>query len=188
MRVNQSFIFAMAKLTYSWLKEHLNYDPDTGKFTHCGKLPSNARWSGRVAGTPDRKGYLKATVGGKTVRLHRAAWLFVHGVWPAGEIDHINQIKTDNRISNLRVVSTQENNRNVPLLKNNKTGITGVSRRKDKAIYDVKIVGDNKRINLGAYVDFFEACCARKSAERRYNYHPNHGQPPREQENGIRTR
>lgn len=48
-------------------------------------------------------------VDGKTYKAHRLAWLYVHGVWPTYGINHINTIKTDNRISNLEDISHRDN-------------------------------------------------------------------------------
>lgn len=117
------------------------------------------------------KGYL--TVGGYLA--HRLAWYLYYLEWPSGQIDHINQDKKDNRICNLRVVSNKENHKNMPIQKNNKSGIVGVhyAKRKGKWVAYIKV--DGKRIHIGSYADIFSACCARRSMEIKLGFHSNHG-------------
>lgn len=59
---------------------------------------------------------------------HRCAWLLEKGSEPPETIDHINGIRDDNRICNLRAASFAENVRNTVPKKNNKTGFKGVSK------------------------------------------------------------
>ncbi len=91
--------------------------------------------------------------------------------WP-NIIDHINRDGTDNRIENLRSISNAENQRNRSIFKTNKTGINGVVFDCKSNTYKIYI-GD--KMYLGSTKDFFEACCIRKSAERKLNFHENHG-------------
>jgi hypothetical protein len=146
---------ARATVTQARLKEALNYDPETGVFTR----------NGCKVGSDDGAGYLQASVGNCSYRLHRLAWLYVHGEWPNGVIDHINGDRSDNRIANLRDVSQRANTLNVPLRKTNKSGISGVWWHARIKRWRVSIDGKN---HLGHFSDFFEACCARKSAENKF--------------------
>ncbi|MDA6380520.1 HNH endonuclease signature motif containing protein [Escherichia coli] len=66
-------------------------------------------------------------INGKAYPAHRLAWLIVYGTMPDGFIDHINRVRTDNRISNLRLVTHSENMQNRKIQKNNKSGYRGVS-------------------------------------------------------------
>lgn len=115
--------------------------------------------------------YIQTIICKKYYLVHRIIWLYVHGYWP-DKIDHINRDGTDNRIENLRNVSNSENQRNRGLFKRNKSGISGVHRISGS---DRLYVYIGEREYLGSFDDFFEACCARKSAERRCGYHENHG-------------
>lgn len=113
------------QMTLESLKKAVTYDPLTRIFVR------NAAAGNTKAGSPvgnlDSKGYLKAMVCLEMVKLHRLAWLYTHGVWPEGQIDHINHIKTDNRILNLRVCNTSENCLNqLGPRSNNKAGFQGV--------------------------------------------------------------
>jgi hypothetical protein len=174
----------MDKLTQEALKELLHYNPDSGIFTwlyrhrkyftrDCDYREWNTRYPGLEAGGVSGAGYIMIGFFGKNHRSHRLAWLYMHGSWP-NMIDHMNKHKTDNRIINLRDVTKTENSRNQKKSNTNTSGITGVYWCKRDKIWEVRITGENGRITRGMK-DFFEACCLRKSLERRNSYHENHG-------------
>lgn len=90
-------------------------------------------------------------------------------------IDHINGVKSDNRISNLRDVPHDENQRNRCAPKCNSSGVVGVCRDKETGKWQSYISRDGERFNLGRFNDSDAAVAARKSAERLYGFHENHG-------------
>ncbi len=93
------------------LRELLDYDPDTGVFTR--KLStSRAGKAGSIAGCLKPDGYVHIKISGKSYGAHRLVWLWVYGKWPYAEIDHINRIRNDNRLCNLREASPSENQQN----------------------------------------------------------------------------
>lgn len=128
-----------------------------------------------VTGWKNEKGYKKFTFNYKTYYVHQFVALLYFKDIPKGlEVDHINGNRGDNSIKNLRLVSHQDNTKNQVLRKNNRSGIMGVHLVNKK--WRVRIANkEGERVHLGMFEDFFEACCARKSAEVRYNYHTNHG-------------
>ena len=154
------------KLTQEYLRAMLVYKEDTGTFVY--------RHNGADAGFKKDSGYVFTSLEGVHYRAHRLVWLYVVGRVPY-EIDHINGIRDDNRISNLREVDRQANARNLSKGCSNTSGVTGISYVGMKSQWRAYITQDYKQVHLGYFNDFFEAICARKSAEYNYGYHENHG-------------
>lgn len=113
-------------LTAERLREVLNYDPETGIFTW--RKMNRRHWLlGTVAGARHSGGYVRIYVNGREHYGHRLAWLYIHGEWPPEQIDHINGIRTDNRIENLRPATVSQNHVNTKLRDDNTSGLKGVS-------------------------------------------------------------
>ena len=120
------------------------------------------------------QGYLYGKVKGKNYLAHRVLWALENGKWPDGEIDHINQNKKDNRISNLHVVSHTENNRNKGVYKNNTSGTPGVCRTK-AGKWRSYITVHKKQIHVGVFDCLEKAKAARSKACQEYMFSKNHG-------------
>lgn len=150
-----------------------SYDPSTGIITNI--VSRGRAKAGGEAGTKTPLGYRVITVGYKRILAHRLAFVFMTGSLPDGEVDHINGDGMDNRWENLRVVSRAENMRNVRRSKYNMSGISGVTWIHIRSKWGAQISVGNKTKKLAYTSDFFEACCARKSAENKFNFHENHG-------------
>jgi hypothetical protein len=99
------------KITQERLKELLEYSPETGEFFWKVNHSRKAR-AGRRAGTNNRNIYIHIVLDGHNYLAHRLAWFYVHGEWPH-LIDHINEIKSDNRLCNLREVPKAVNQYNM---------------------------------------------------------------------------
>lgn len=115
---------------------------------------------GAQAGTKNGNGYKQVKIFGKIYFCHRLAWLHFYGKWPIKDIDHINRIKTDNRIVNLREVTHSENMRNRGLLKTNKSGYQGVLWSKLMNRWRACICVNNKIKHIGFYETAEEAALA----------------------------
>jgi hypothetical protein len=159
-------------LTQQRLKEVLNYDAESGVFTWKIGRPKAAM--GEIAGGFSDRGYLTICIDGVKHRAHRLAWLYVHGIYP-DQIDHENHVRHDNRMINLKASNSYENSRNKSKPSDNTSGVVGVSlshRINQKNVkWEVRVCGKF----LGYFDNFFDAVCKRKSAERQFDFHPNHG-------------
>lgn len=157
----------------SELKELLHYDPETGIFTWYKK--GSGRSSDLVAGIKTVYGYIDLKVKGVTYKAHRLAWLYMYGVWPERYLDHINHVRHDNRIVNLRDATRKDNSKNISMTKNNTSGIIGVRFDKQRKKWHAYVRVEGKLNHLIFSNDKFEAICVRKSAERKHGFHENHG-------------
>lgn len=119
-----------------------------------------------MAGGTNNIGYVAISVQGKLHLAHRLAWLFVHGYLPEHQVDHINRIRDDNRIENLREVSRSCNLRNTGNFVNNTSGVKGVYWNKGKNKWHAQIRINLKMKHLGYYDDFQDVVCARLTAEQ----------------------
>ena len=175
------------------LRKIIQYDPDTGEmiwlerpldmFSHC-ENPNLAhkRWTAQWLGKPcfshkGALGYLRGSLHKVELLAHRVAWAVHYGEWPKYHIDHINGVKDDNRITNLRDVPPSVNTRNVRMLANNTSGTMGVTKHKVTGKWHAAIQVNRKHINIGRYDDIEDAIKARKAAEPKYGFHRNHGKP-----------
>jgi hypothetical protein len=155
-------------LTAEQLRELLCYDTETGVFTR--RVASGYRGchrAGMVLGTPSH-GYLQVSVSGRRYQAHRLAWLYVHGTWPANEIDHINGVRSDNRIANLRALTHAENGQNLRRAKShNKSGMLGIRWRDESRQWQARICVGGKTTYLGKFSTPEEAYAAYIDAKRR---------------------
>lgn len=136
-------------LTAERLRELLYYDPETGVFMWL--MRTNRRIQvGDVAGSFDKAaGYVHIRLDGKLYKAHRLAWLWVYGVWPVDQIDHINTVRHDNRIANLREASNQLNGENRRRVRSdNKSGFLGVGfdTKTERLYARIQINGKSKHL------------------------------------------
>lgn len=103
---------------------------------------------------------------------HRLAWLYVTGTWPSDQIDHVNGIRDDNRIFNLREATGPENNGNQRQARSdNKTGLLGVYWDKQHKKFSAKIMFSGKHKYLGYFPTAEEAHAAYIKAKRELHSH-----------------
>ena len=162
------------------LNKLFDYNPTTGELFWCSRplsdfisRPVCKRWNtiyaGKRAGSVRKDGYRRVVIGNKEYNEHRIIWKLAHGEDTGGlPLDHINRNRNDNRLTNLRKVTNKQNQRNKGVSINNSTGVTGISFHR-RGYYACIRCWTGKSKNLGVYKDFFEAVCARKSAELKIN-------------------
>lgn len=155
-------------LTQERLKELLNYNPDTGIFTRIGG--TGARKIGKQSGCVCKAGYIVLGVDYKVYFAHRLAWLYMNGINPSEQVDHINGIRTDNRICNLRLASNSENSQNQrKARKDNASGLAGACYVKSSKNYKSQIKINCKTIHLGFFPSAIDAHNAYIEAKRKHH-------------------
>lgn len=105
---------------------------------------------GQRFGNIDSEGYVRGAIKRKHYREHRLVYQLFHGSVPQ-QLDHINGVKTDNRIENLRPATPSENLCNKPKQSNNTTGYKGVSYCKRDKRYWARICKDGIKVSLGYF-------------------------------------
>ena len=149
----------MKKLSLYDLKRLVSYDPNTGIFTRKVSF-RKTHPVGSIIGKPDKDGYLSGCVLSVKYQMHRLAWFYYYGEFPEDCIDHIDNDKANNKISNLRIANKSQNGVNRGLQKNNTSGFKGVywvERLKRWVVYLKK---DKKPIYIGTFKDKLEAARA----------------------------
>ena len=154
------------------LVEVLEYDPESGFF--YWRVSLNARAPvGAIAGTLRPDGYIKIQIDLVPMMAHRIAWFWVHREIPEHEIDHINQVRWDNRIENLRLATSKQNKENQSLRVNNTSGHKGVHWDKAREKWMAFVVHHRKFKNLGRYDDLNQAIEVAEDARRQLFTHHN---------------
>lgn len=157
-------------LTQERLKEVLTYDKNTGHFTWLVAL-SNRTTVGTRAGNTSPKGYRRVMIDNITVMEHRLVWLYVFGVLPNNDLDHINHQRDDNRLCNLREATRKENMQNMLMRKRqNTSGFTCVSLHRKTGKWRAYIVVDYKQKHLGLFDTPEEAHEAYLKAKAQYHH------------------
>lgn len=154
----------MRTLDLDGAKKSVSYDKNTGIFLRVER--QGRRKVGIPLGRLDKDGYLTLTIGKKTVRAHRLAWLMTYGQWPSKWLDHIDGNKSNNAISNLREITPSENQHNRSLVSRaNNTGLLGVSydKKRNKFCSCIRLHG--KTYSLGRFNTKEEAHEAYKAAK-----------------------
>lgn len=133
--------------------QRLNYNPDTGIITWKSKKSKLSRIViGSEAGRLNWRGYREINVNSVYKSSHRLAFLMYYNYlpeYPEFEVDHINNIKDDNRIINLRISTKSQNSANKTLQKNNKSGYRGVYLKQGKWCTTIRV--NQKKIHLGLF-------------------------------------
>lgn len=166
----------MLELRYEEVAKLFTYDRETGVLYWKARTRYTIRHK-YVAGTSKGKGgYRQVRIKGKAYHVHRIIMMLCFGHIPENaEIDHINHVRDDNRLVNLRFVTRGENLKNQSVSSNNPTGITGVCFNKFRNKFMARIGVNRQALYLGCYNTLEEAAAARAEANLKFNFHANHG-------------
>lgn len=111
----------------SALREYAVYWPEAGHFIRRRTTAVNAK-AGEICGAFSGSGYRYIRFGALAFKANRLAWLWMTGEWPPGLVDHRNGDRGDDRWSNLRLATYQDNNANAKRRADNTSGLKGVKK------------------------------------------------------------
>lgn len=155
-------------LTQDRVKELFNYNKETGLLE---RKQRNGRMSAGSSVGTKTYGYIQIQIDGVIHKAHRVIWLYVHGELPICDIDHINGIRDDNKISNLRLASRSDNmqNQRRSRLSNGTSQYLGVHKHSkiNKFVSQIKV--DGKVLHLGCFNTDVDAYNAYLLAKRKYH-------------------
>ena len=162
----------MSELSQEFLKEHLEY-----RDGHLWWIKPTAR---RVSigdrfGSYHSNGYRVGRLKNKPHYEHRLIWLYHRGIWPKGHIDHINNIRDDNRIENLREATIQQNQFNKKSVSGSSSKYKGVCWDKKRKKWRANATLDGKIKTLGRFNCEHEAAESyRKATEHLHKEYANY--------------
>jgi hypothetical protein len=154
-------------ITAKRVRELFNYDPRTGLFTRRIAVGSRGR-KGDNPGTDNRNGYLRIIVDYKKYYAHRLAWLHVFGFMPP-KLDHIDNNRSNNRVSNLRIATQSQNLANISKPRHNTSGFKGVHWAKQNKKWMAQITINGKYIYLGTFPTAEEAYSVYVAAAKKHH-------------------
>ena len=173
-------------ITYQRLRELVEYDPASGKFSwrkvRANRSPDNSlgwiSWNGYCCFSIERRIY----------RAHRLAWLYMTGQWPKEDIDHKNGERADNRWENLREATRGQNLANKRMDSRNTSGFKGVSWSRKCRKWQSHIKVNRKSMLLGFFETKEEAHAAYCNAADLHFGEFARPETPKENADGMATR
>ncbi|AMV00047.1 HNH endonuclease signature motif containing protein [Xanthomonas citri] len=142
-------------LTATRLREVVSYDPSTGVFVRVVRLAQRHAAGDRadfLVSSGKLAGYSRISIDGRRYLAHRCAWLYVHGSWPEHQIDHVNGLKSDNRIANLRDVTCAVNRENMRVRRrDNRSGMLGVHLHTQSQKWRARLQVDGRIVDGGVH-------------------------------------
>lgn len=162
-------------LTVDRIKKVLTYDPISGVLLWNRGICIKGVLPGSRAGHLKKTGYRGIRLFGELYLEHRLIWFMQTGAFPTGEIDHINQDRSDNSWANLREVTRSENSRNRSRNPHSKLGEHGIwfNSRTNKYVAEITVGG--KKVYQKSFADIDQAISERKLKSIELGFHENHG-------------
>ncbi|MDY6957868.1 MAG: HNH endonuclease [Halobacteriota archaeon] len=154
------------KLTHERLRKVFAYDKTKGLFYYKIKTNRSVKIGQAAGWVNEHNGYRYVSIDGEVFLYARLVWFYVYGHFPENDIDHINRIRHDNRIKNLRKVNRRSNLKNSKVPITNSSGVKGVGWFKKSKKWRASIMVNQKDHHLGLYKNFHNAVCARLAAEQ----------------------
>jgi hypothetical protein len=137
-------------ITQERLKELFDYNPETGDFLRKIKVGTRSNIND-IAGCKHSNGYIYIVIDYKQYRAHRLVWLYYYGHFPEHAIDHINHIKHDNSLLNLREATHSENSINRFRHRKSKSGFKCVYWNATNKKWQASTQFNSKYIFLGLF-------------------------------------
>lgn len=147
--------YRLPKVSPRYVKECLDYNPETGLLTWKYRPSMRAQWNGiycgRVAGCAVRSGHIRVALEDKPYQAHWLAWAIMTGEWPECEVDHKDGDPSNNKWENLRAATSGQNNYNAGPRSHNTSGYKGVSFHKQTKKWRATIKANKKLHHLGLF-------------------------------------
>lgn len=164
-----------AQVTQALLKEYLDYNPNTGILTWIKKPSKRANMGQRAGSLVPKSGYRSINFFGRSYPEHHVVWCWYYGEWSELFIDHIDHVRDNNRIHNLREVTALQNAQNKRKRENTHVNEAGIWYNKRRKRYVAEISVKGKKVFQQSFVDVEDAIKARRAKLKELGFHSNHG-------------
>lgn len=168
---NQNANIKTKELACERLKFYLHYNLETGVFTNLRDRSRMAK-AGQIAGTAHKDGYVTIKINCVSHLAHRLVWLYIYGKFPLRLLDHINGIRNDNRLANLREATDEQNLQNQKVGRGKYSKYLGVSFNLRQKKWVAYISIGQKIKHLGYFLtedDAYAAYLAEKRTSHSHN-------------------
>jgi hypothetical protein len=151
------------------VQEMFHYRYETGELIRRDQRGNQLK--GTEVGCNDTFGYKRIRIKGNLFKVHQIVWLYVYGIMPSMEIDHINGDRSDNRICNLRLATrdVQVQNRDPGI--GESYGLRNI-RLRESGTYEVEYRMFRKRHKVGNFTTLEDAQKALYE-HKKANNHPD---------------
>ena len=148
-----------SRLEVSEARRLLDYDPHTGVIRWKEATGRGGRaTAGSAAGTINSEGYVVVRIRGRDYRAHQLAFFLMKGRWPTAQVDHVNGVRSDNRMVNLREATHEQNAANSAKRRDSRAPFKGIRAQRGKWVARIKDGG--REYHIGTYETAEEASAA----------------------------